>query len=455
VRPPRQVRSGPAARYRALEVIPGQLVAARSDCLYIPATDVVMKDVVLFAAVGPNPAPVSEAIWALYRHREQRVVEAHLVSLREGHHFLQFEFLDPGAILSQLQACLPGVLPHGGVHEIRVSTASDARVETDLDPPDAAAYRHTLWDAARTCLAAAGSRPVVFLLAGGRLRTTTAYMTTLFELLARPDDRLLDVRVDDRRVEGGTGFFFPEQPQRWITPRTVESELKRILSSLFPGDSGQAFLEARLEELAAIVPSPRPLDARRVGVHLVDVEVPRLQPLIPHEALSSFDRAIEVTKDVIEPLPQLVIDLDRGSVAVDGQKLPLPPSCFLWLTTLALHRLDSAADDGWLAVGNTERVRQLLGHVREAMWLDLPEDSAFAHVLGLGNATLSPVEKEGERLKKVRADTRAELRKWTRKHGRERLGKWLIPEMRKKAHEGAQRLPLPRSFIQVVVPKVR
>jgi hypothetical protein len=137
-----------------------------------------MHDVFLFAALGPNPAPLSEAIWALHRHREQRVVEAHLVSLSEGHHFLNLEFLEPGAALAQLQNCLPGVLPHDRVREKRVLTGSDTRVDTDLEPRHAAAYRAAIWDAARGCLDAAGQKPVVFLLAGGRQRTTTAYMTT-------------------------------------------------------------------------------------------------------------------------------------------------------------------------------------------------------------------------------------------------------------------------------------
>ena len=121
--------------------------------------------------------------------------------------------------------------------------------------------------------------------------------------------------------------------------------------------------------------------------------------------------------------------------------------------TLALHRLASDPDDGWLPVADTARVQQLLAHVRETAWLDVPEKGTFAQVLGLGGATLEPITKEGKRLAKVRADTRAALRRWVaRREGRERLGKWLMPEMRRRNHEGAQRLPLPKSFITVVPP---
>src|SRR6185503_4570537 len=209
-----------------------------------------MRDVVLFAAVGPNPAPISEAIWALYRQREQRVVEAHLVSLSEGHHYLQIEFLDLGAALSQLQGCLPGVLPDEAVHETRVLTDTEGRVDTDLDPRHGAIYRATLWDSARACLASAADRPVVFLLAGGRLRTATAYTTTVFQLLARAQDQLMDVRVDDRRAEGGTGFFFPEQPDRMIRLRVAERRIQQLLA-LVPHSTARPWLESSLREAVA------------------------------------------------------------------------------------------------------------------------------------------------------------------------------------------------------------
>jgi len=87
-------------------------------------------------------------------------------------------------------------------------------------------------------------------------------------------------------------------------------------------------------------------------------------------------------------------------------------------------------------------------------WMDVPDTGTWAQILGFPNARLEAMPKEGERLKKVRADTRSELRKWTRRRsGREGLGKWLIPEIRTRAHETSQRLPLPRSFINIIQPR--
>jgi CRISPR-associated protein (TIGR02584 family) len=388
-----------------------------------------MRDVVLFSAVGPNPAPVSEAIWALYRHREQRVVEAHIVSLSRPHDYLQWEFLNPGAALSQLQECLPGVLPHEAVHETLVRTVTSGRhVDTDLDPRHGAAYRNTVWDAARACLASADERPVVFLLAGGRLRTTTAYMTTVFQLLAREQDHLLDVRVDDPRVEGGTGFFFPEQPQRWVRPRSAA----RVAASAM-----------------------QEVDASKVGVHLVDVVVPRLRTLVPEEARASFDRALEAAGQVAGELapPEMAFDLREGTVRVAGQPLDMPHSALVWLATLALHKLDSAEGDGWLAVADTERIRRLLHPIRDLRWVrNHVKSRALAAVIGVGGVKMPPVEKEGERLKKLRADTRRDLEKWLDDPDRRDWSRWLIPEARKEAHEGFQRLPLPRAFITVTLP---
>jgi CRISPR-associated protein (TIGR02584 family) len=417
-----------------------------------------MRDVVLFAGVGPNPAPVSEAIWALYRQRELRVAEAHLVSLSEGHHFLRLEFLDEGAALSQLQECLPGILPHACVHETRVRTpTSGGRVDSDLDPHHAAAYRNSVWDAARECLASAGERPVVFLLAGGRLRTTTAYVTTVFQLLARPCDQLLDVRVDDRRVEGGTGFFFPEQPLRWIHPRSRQARFVELLRQLVPEDSARVWIEQKVQERWASVAGERveAIDATRVGIDLVDVTVPRLRTLVPEDALSSFDRALEAAGQVAGELapPEMAFDLREGTVRVAGQPLDIPRSALVWLAALALHKLDSTEGDDWLAVADTDRIRRLLHPIRDLRWVrNHVRSKALAAVMGVEGVKMPPVDKEGERLKKLRADTRRDLEKWLDDPDRRDWSRWLIPEARKEAHEGFQRLPLPRAFITVTLP---
>jgi CRISPR-associated protein (TIGR02584 family) len=142
-------------------------------------------------------------------------VEAHLVSLARGHIYFRAEFLSKVGALQELRAALPGILDASGVHESIVTGRDGRPFAGDVSPDDSAAYRKAIWTAARRCLQRAGARPVVFLLAGGRQRTTTAYPATTFQLLARSQDHLIDVRVSDPRVEGGTSFFFPEQSRRF------------------------------------------------------------------------------------------------------------------------------------------------------------------------------------------------------------------------------------------------
>ncbi|RYZ42606.1 MAG: hypothetical protein EOO72_07270 [Myxococcaceae bacterium] len=73
-----------------------------------------MEPVVLFTTLGPNPAPLSELMWALARHQERLVVEAHVVVTRRGAHHLASEFLSPTGGEFLALGTRPGASPRPG-----------------------------------------------------------------------------------------------------------------------------------------------------------------------------------------------------------------------------------------------------------------------------------------------------------------------------------------------------
>lgn len=383
-----------------------------------------VRDALLFAALGPNPAALSEAIWALYASEGLRVVEAHLVVFERGRHYLEREFLAPGAALEQLRAALPRILGPRHVHVTVVTDAGGNSFEDDGTDASSVSFRRRMWEASRTCVGRARRRPAVFLLAGGRLRTATALSMTVFQLLARPGDRLLDVRVSDPRVEGGTGFFFPRQERRWVV-----------------GRGG-----ARI-------------DARAVEVKLVEVDVPHLRKFVPDESLGSLERALEAPRQTLNELdpPLIEIDLASGSLCIGGERVDLSSSTLLWYTALALRRLDPSGD-GWLDVGDVDKVRECLrGH------LGLTSDEEdwgrpdwLERVRGDMRSVLYPeldrsVMEKGERLKKVRADTRVKLEEWCSHPRRARWAPWVVPQIRKSGAISQSRLLLPAHSIKCPV----
>ena len=246
--------------------------------------------VFLCAAIGPNPASVAEAIWALRVQRELAVIEAHLVSLARGHHYLRREMLGSEGVFGKLRARFPDVLVSGdaSIVEHRTVRTDGTAVDQDENEADAAAYRATVWAGARACIDRAGAQRIIFVLAGGRQRTTTAYATTMVQLLARTQDELVDVRVSDPRAEGGSGFYFPDQAGRYVKT-----------------DKGL-------------------LDARSVKVTLVPVTVPRLGGLLEPQHLVSFETALDSSRLALEALepPRLVVDLASGIVHVNGERVP-------------------------------------------------------------------------------------------------------------------------------------
>lgn len=364
----------------------------------------------IFAALGPNPAPLTELIWKLARSGRFSQFEAHLVVERTGLHYLEGELLAPNGALDQLRRVLGPAFAISPpvVHEVRAS--SGELIGDDADPESFRDYSEALWTAARIVTESAGDRPVVFGLIAGRRRTMTALASSVYQLLARPIDRLVDVRVSDSRVEGGTGFFFPEQPGR-----RVQSKQGNEL-----------------------------VDASAVDIMLVDVPVPRLRAFVPSDALASFEAARVASQRVLADAapPKLEIVASTGEVRVDGELMPIAPSPFVWFSYLAVER---AVGEGWVAVRDLPRLRVYLARLAEhPIWDKLPPDSPYAIVLQGGD--------DGEDdLGNFRGKTAQAASAFARK--RRPALRQLVPQSRKRQIDGGamsfQRLPLDPAFIEL------
>ncbi len=171
--------------------------------------------VTIVACIGPNPAPLTELIWALARQRALTTTAVHVVANARAEAFLQREVLAPGAALDQLVDALHIAPPAVTLHRVE-SEGTGRPVPDDAHPADGDLWRSKLWTAARLALQDAGEGAAVFALVAGRRRTMTAMETVIAQLLARPQDLVVDVRVGERAAEGGSGFFFPEQLQQLI-----------------------------------------------------------------------------------------------------------------------------------------------------------------------------------------------------------------------------------------------
>jgi CRISPR-associated protein (TIGR02584 family) len=365
------------------------------------------SEVVLFAPIGPNPAPLTELVWALHRQRGLVVREAFVVVDSEARHFFDDEVLAAGAALDELHEVLgPAVFPRDGIH-VREARIGGELLADDRDPADARVYADVAWHAARDAVAAAGARAVVFALVGGRRRTITALATVTAQLLARPADLCVDVRLGDERVAGGSGFFFPEQKgQLVLTPRG-------------------------------------PVRAAEVEILLVDVRLPRLRGLLTAGDLASYEEALAAGQRAIDAaLPsRLTIDLVAGTAEIDGLPLGASEGELVWLATLATARLDGA--DGWVASGDTAPLAQLLSACAAYGWSARIKSKALRTLMGEVHDGYDADGMDAD-LAKLRADAKRRLAAFCRAH-RPAAARWLVPAARKAWHDGAltsfQRLP--------------
>ena len=366
-----------------------------------PATSKTLQPATVFAALGPNPAPLAELLWALHRQRGLRPTALFLVVDSRGHHFLQRELLGPGAVLHELALLLDLTLPPDAIH-LRVVTGPGGAVLDDDDPGHADLYNAAIWDMARAATLQAGDDVVVFALTAGRRRTMTAMSTMAFQLLARAWDLCLDVRVSDKRAEGGVGFYFPEQQQRDIV--------------------------AKNRDLA---------DARDVAVVLAEVLLPRLSGLLSTTNLSSYAAALQASQSAIDDaaMPTVVVDLVAGKLRVNGVDVGLTGAQLIWYATLAEAR---QRGDGWLMVTNVEALQAMAVRCEpRSSWVTAVKHQTIDAFVG-GETPDHSKRRLANNLSKLRTDTANRIESWCRAN-HPKWSRFLVPEKDSRLVNGDRR----------------
>jgi CRISPR-associated protein (TIGR02584 family) len=293
---------------------------------------------VLLAAPGGNPAPLAALVWALHE-QGVRVERLELVLYRSAHDYLVAEFLAEGGPYSQLcEALGEGVV--GPVVPTVVRDRLGQPLEDDTHVDHHLVFAGTVWDLARRLTR--GSRPVIFALVGGRRRTLTVDMVTTFQLLARPEDRLVDLRLTPKYADDpGTGFAFPAQKSPCVVPAGY----------------GQA----------PTVP------ASDVKVDVIDLVVPRLGQALREEDRSTFQTALAAGERAVHVggAPRLQVDVLGSRVHFGDTTMRLSRSEMVWFLALVLARLGSP--EGWVDADEAGFLEQSFEQCL-AVWTAEPDD---------------------------------------------------------------------------------
>lgn len=247
-----------------------------------------MSPTAIVAPLGPNPAALTELAWALVRQQDRTISAVHVVlESHEADMYFGGEMMPQGAAWEQLRGMVGDAVPSLEALHAHHARLPSGEVPVDSHVPGVVrAMTEPLWQAAAAAQDAAPS--VVFALSGGRWRASTALITTVFQLCARPMDRLFEVRVSDEVATGGTGFYFPEQPD-----------------GILMGVGKQ---------------QGRPFRPQDIEVLLDPVEVPRLRPLLGGRTFPSFRDALAASEAAIasREAPEVEVRLGAGSIFVDG-----------------------------------------------------------------------------------------------------------------------------------------
>jgi CRISPR-associated protein (TIGR02584 family) len=270
-----------------------------------------LKPVALLAAPGGNPAHLASLVWGLAQ-RGELVVHLELVLYASAARYLEAEFEHPGGPLEQLRGQL------GGLTCIERTLVRDARgqaLEEDAALEDHLAFARTVWARARAL--GEGGLPVIYGLVGGRRRTLTVDLATTFQLLARPEDRLVDLRLHPKYADDPrTGFAFPGQESEARVPAALGAE-----------------------EL---------LSAAEVRVELVEVLVPRLGHALLEGDREDFAKAVAAGERAarLGGVPDLHIDVLNRRVRFGSVEVRLSRDQMVWFVALAQARQGS--EEGWL-----------------------------------------------------------------------------------------------------------
>ncbi len=373
----------------------------------------------IVAPLGPNPAALAELVWHLARVEGQTIgaVWAVVESAR-ALRYLRVEILGPGGAWEELRALLGERIPP--VERVFVVEASDGEgaLPTDEGVREIAdALREGLWRAAREAQRAAGEGTVVFALSGGRHRASTALQATVFQLLGRAGDRLVDVRVEPPIAEGGTGFLFPEQR-----------------------DADLVGVGRRDGE---------PFSARDITVVVEPITLPRLRPLLDAAHLDRFETALARSEVAIRDAtpPEVVVDLLNARVLVDGVVLKLSLDRFVYYAAL----LDTTSQGRRVKALDFEPLRDLLAMAERAgaTWPNRLRSKTLQHLWDVRSA---PSDHE-DGLVWIRSKMADDVRSWCEAH-RPLVGPLLVPVSEKVYEEGGYfnevyvRLPVGRITFQ-------
>ncbi len=376
------------------------------------------RSCVVVTALGPNPAALIELVWALAEQQGITTDAAHVVAVARTVHYLNEELLAPNGALDQLHAVRgAALLPAQRLVVHEAIAANGSLIEDDDTDLHAEIFSEAVWQAARAAQKEAGDRPVIFALAGGRRRTATALVTTAFQLLARPQDRCIDVRVSHRAVEGGSGFFFPDQPE-------------------------QDFSDSK----------GNPFRASDVQVLIPEIPLPRLRALLGNVDFEHFSDALKASQRRIDEAapPNVCVDFEKLKVFVNEIDVRLTEQRFLVFAAMALARHDG---EGWLT-SDDARLRQVW-KACERKWSklarsELKQDNPSGVLVWLcGEIGENDTELwKGQPLRKLRSDVRKALATFCAKH-RPGWARFLLPEKAKVTDTSKQRLPVETRFIEL------
>jgi hypothetical protein len=376
-------------------------------------------DVVVFAPMGSNPSLLVTLAWKLWSSRRWRVVAAYAPVLQHGRERADGELFPEGGALEQLHEVVGAdVLPSSEV-VVPVVTRPDGTALGDEDDDVATlAYQEAVFASAKSALARAGDRPLVFGLLGGRRRTITVAAAVVAQILARPRDLIVDLRIRPHEASQPGAFCFPDQRKQ-----------------RFEGTDGRVVV------------------AREVMVELVEVQLPRLGALDPSFANApSFEALLARAGAAIDEVASLRLRVDlraatRGAYVTDDragateEKVPLADTHLVYLASLVIGHQEHPSVP-WLGVVRPGDLEHPFARLcRELDWAASKNiDVIEAFVKGAkGGAKKKAAWKT---LPQLRSKARAALRKFAA--ARDPRYRALVPEVEKPGPNSRERLPLRR-----------
>lgn len=357
----------------------------------------------LLVVPGGDPSPIAGMIWALRKHQQLDVKHLHLIFYEEAHKYYQLEFIGGDNPARQLHE--QGWSWEAHTHLARTSKGSP--LQDDTKEEDAQRFVELIWTTAKEAQDQAGSLPVIFGLLGGRRRTLTVDITLVFQLLARPQDQLFDIRPVPKEVSGpGSGFFFPTQSQPTFVYDTHDTRY-----------------------------SPQ-----QIQLDLVSVRVPRLRPLLNNPP-DTFADALHQSEVALlgHDLPHLTIDLSDSKIILSTTnnpetEVPANPNTCRWYAGLAL-----AAQRGtpYVAVNNPTILQDVLARCTLAQKKDDEQKEKEA----LYKLFCDPTSFEHDRTLIKRALRKAVIK------NKIPNGNMLIPQTKRLGDGWSQYIDLPASHI--------